>query len=170
MLTDSIKEAASIAAAGMVNWYAGGVEGQIVSQIPGLLPQPYYWWEAGAMFGQMIEYRSYTGDESYDDIITEAMMWQASPTNDFMPTNQTATEGNDDQVFWAFAAMSAAETNFPDPAPHLLACFSRRTVSTSEDPPRHFLGEELACTTLRDRRVWLPRHSAIWILCPLTGN
>lgn len=32
-----------------------------------------------------------------------------------MPPNQTKTEGNDDQGFWALAVMSAAETNFPNP-------------------------------------------------------
>ncbi len=32
-----------------------------------------------------------------------------------MPPNQTKDEGNDDQVFWAFAAMSAAELKFPPP-------------------------------------------------------
>ena len=32
-----------------------------------------------------------------------------------MPPNQTKSEGNDDQVFWAFAALSAAELKFPPP-------------------------------------------------------
>lgn len=32
-----------------------------------------------------------------------------------MPKNQTRTEGNDDQGFWAMASMSAAENKFPDP-------------------------------------------------------
>lgn len=32
-----------------------------------------------------------------------------------MPANQTKDEGNDDQVFWAFTAMTAAELGFPDP-------------------------------------------------------
>lgn len=32
-----------------------------------------------------------------------------------MPPNQTKDLGNDDQVFWAFAAMAAAELNFPNP-------------------------------------------------------
>lgn len=32
-----------------------------------------------------------------------------------MPTNQTRTEGNDDQVFWAFAAITASELKFPPP-------------------------------------------------------
>jgi mannan endo-1,6-alpha-mannosidase len=35
-----------------------------------------------------------------------------------MPPNQTMTEGNDDQGFWAMAAMSAAECQFPDPPPN----------------------------------------------------
>jgi mannan endo-1,6-alpha-mannosidase len=32
-----------------------------------------------------------------------------------MPENVTKEEGNDDQAFWAFAAMSAAELKFPEP-------------------------------------------------------
>lgn len=32
-----------------------------------------------------------------------------------MPENQTQTEGNDDQVFWAFTAMDAAELNYVAP-------------------------------------------------------
>ena len=32
-----------------------------------------------------------------------------------MPNNQSKNEGNDDQVFWAFTMMSAAEYNFPAP-------------------------------------------------------
>jgi mannan endo-1,6-alpha-mannosidase len=34
-----------------------------------------------------------------------------------MPVNQTKNEGNDDQGFWAMAAMLAAETNFQNPPP-----------------------------------------------------
>jgi hypothetical protein len=32
-----------------------------------------------------------------------------------MPANQSKDEGNDDQLFWAFTVMSAAEYDFPDP-------------------------------------------------------
>jgi mannan endo-1,6-alpha-mannosidase len=42
---ESIKKAASTAAYGMMTYYHGNETGQI----PGLLPQPYYWWETGAM-------------------------------------------------------------------------------------------------------------------------
>ena len=45
----------------------------------------------------------------------QAMTHQAAPSKDFMPTNQSRTLGNDDQGFWALAAMSAAENVFPNP-------------------------------------------------------
>ena len=82
---------------------------------PGNLPPPYYWWEAGAMFNALIDYWFYTGDETWNNITMQGMVWQAGSTGTFMPANQTMTEGNDDQVFWGFAAMSAAERNFPNP-------------------------------------------------------
>jgi len=95
----------------MVKWYTGNHTGDV----PGNLPAPYYWWEAGAMFGSLIDYWYYTGDTTYNDITTQAMLFQAGPNDDYMPPNQTKTEGNDDQAFWAMAAMSAAEVKFPDP-------------------------------------------------------
>ena len=67
------------------------------------------------MFGAMIDYRYFTGDSSYNTVIEQAMLHQAGPDWDFMPPNQTRTEGNDDQGFWAMAAMSAAENNHPNP-------------------------------------------------------
>ncbi len=67
------------------------------------------------MFGSLIDYWYYTGDSTYNDLVTQGMLFQASPTNDFMPPNQTKDEGNDDQVFWGFAAMTAAEYKFPNP-------------------------------------------------------
>lgn len=63
----------------------------------------------------MIDYWFYTGDETYNDVTTQAMVHQAGEDNDYMPQNQTRTLGNDDQGFWAMAAMSAAENNFPNP-------------------------------------------------------
>lgn len=47
----------------------------------------------------------------------QAICWQAGTSGEFMPQNQTKDEGNDDQVFWAFAAMTAAELKFPQPQP-----------------------------------------------------
>ena len=85
VLVDSIKAAARNAAHGMVSFYNGNETGQI----PGLLPGPYYWWEAGAMFGILIEYWYLTGDDTYNDLVTQAMLFQVGPYNDYMPPNQT---------------------------------------------------------------------------------
>jgi mannan endo-1,6-alpha-mannosidase len=95
----------------MVEPYTGNLTGQI----PGILPAPYYWWEAGAWCGILIDYYYFTGDDTYNDIATQAMLFQAGPNNDYMPPNQTKDEGNDDQGFWGMAAMSAAEQKYPDP-------------------------------------------------------
>ncbi|KAK4569603.1 hypothetical protein LTR86_003366 [Recurvomyces mirabilis] len=108
---DSIKTAASTIAHGMMSYYTGNLTGGT----PGLLPAPYYWWEAGAMFGSLIDYWYYTGDSTYNDVVSQALLFQTGPDNDFMPPNQTKAEGNDDQGFWGMAAMSAAEVKFPNP-------------------------------------------------------
>ncbi|KAL7625152.1 hypothetical protein AAE478_004367 [Parahypoxylon ruwenzoriense] len=107
----SIKDAASTVAFGLLKYYTGNNTGDV----PGNLPDPYFWWEAGAMFGTIIDYWFYTGDETYNAVTTQAMLHQAGEDRDYMPQNQTRTLGNDDQGFWAMAAMSAAENNFPNP-------------------------------------------------------
>ncbi|KAH9826710.1 glycoside hydrolase family 76 protein [Teratosphaeria destructans] len=106
----SVKNAAAVLAHGMVVYYKGNLTGET----PGLLPLGYYWWEAGAFFGSLIDYWYYTGDTQYNEIVTQGMLFQVGD-NDFMPPNQTKTLGNDDQGFWGLAAMSAAEVNFPNP-------------------------------------------------------
>lgn len=87
-LTESIKKAASTVAYDMMSYYQGNLSGRP----EGLLPDPYYWWEAGAMFGQMIEYWFYTGDTTYNEVVTNGLLAQVGPQNDFMPPNQTKTE------------------------------------------------------------------------------
>jgi mannan endo-1,6-alpha-mannosidase len=104
----------------MVSFYSGNQSGQI----PGLLPPAdaknqngYYWWEAGAMFGALINYWYFTGDTTYNAITTQAILFQRGDDSDFKPQNQTKSLGNDDQAFWAMTALTAAEYKFPDP-PH----------------------------------------------------
>jgi mannan endo-1,6-alpha-mannosidase len=67
------------------------------------------------MFGTLIDYWFLTGDSTYNAVTTEAMLHQVGIDKDFMPDNQTKTEGNDDQGFWAMAAMTATENNFANP-------------------------------------------------------
>lgn len=65
--------------------------------------------------GQLINYWNLTGDTSYNDLVYQAMLFQVGDDNNYMPANQTKDLGNDDQVFWAFSAMDAAESNFRNP-------------------------------------------------------
>lgn len=110
-IADSLKNAAQTAATGMLQYYTGYKLGDV----PGNLPDPYYWWEAGAMFGALVEYWYYTGDSQWNDITTQALLHQTGSGNNFMPTNQSRTLGNDDQAFWGLSAMSAAEVRYPNP-------------------------------------------------------
>ncbi|EGS18119.1 mannan endo-1,6-alpha-mannosidase DCW1-like protein [Thermochaetoides thermophila DSM 1495] len=107
----SVKAAAKTIAFGMTEYYTGDNPGDV----PGNLPDPYFWWEAGAMFGMLVEYWALTKDDTYNVMTMQALLHQATENGDFMPPNQTRTLGNDDQGFWGMAAMSAAEYNFPNP-------------------------------------------------------
>ena len=114
---DSIKSTMSTLAYDMMTFYNGNTTGET----PGLLPGPcsstacYYWWEAGAMFGSLINYWQYSGDTSYNSVVSQALQFQVGPDQNFNPPNQSKNMGIDDQVFWAFSAMDAAEANFPNP-------------------------------------------------------
>lgn len=111
--TSSIKSIAKDIAADLVSMYHGHEPGGT----PGLLPEPYYWWYTGAMMGTLIDYWAYTGDDEYVALTKQALLFQVGDHDDYMPLNQTRTEGNDDQGFWGLSVMSAAEFNFPHPEP-----------------------------------------------------
>ncbi|KAG6013303.1 hypothetical protein E4U43_007371 [Claviceps pusilla] len=109
--SSSILSTAKQMAADLVTYYSGNKPGGT----PGLLPTPYYWWEAGAFLGSLIDYWYYTGDDQYNQLVKQGLLFQVGEDNDYMPRNQTLTEGNDDQGFWGLAVMTAAEYKFPDP-------------------------------------------------------
>lgn len=67
------------------------------------------------MFGTLIDYWANTGDTQYNNMITQALQFQVGPQQNYEPPNETLSLGNDDQAFWAMAALSAAENNFPNP-------------------------------------------------------
>ncbi|KAJ9603578.1 hypothetical protein H2200_011764 [Cladophialophora chaetospira] len=128
---NSVKTAASTIAADMTSYYTGNQPGQVPGLLPGGLacdpnnPAIYCWWEAGAMFGSLINYWQYTNDSQYNPVIQQAMQFQRGPDSNFNPPNQSKSMGIDDQAFWAFTAMDAVEANFPesteDDAPSWLA-------------------------------------------------
>ncbi|KAK3389814.1 glycosyl hydrolase family 76-domain-containing protein [Podospora didyma] len=137
----SIKAAARDVAEDLLTYYHGDEPGQI----PGILPGPppagdYYWWEGGALWGTMIDYWHSTGDDTYNDITTEAMLWQTGPpVNAYMPINWTISLGNDDQGFWGMSAMLAAECNFPNPPPDKPQWLelAQAVFNTQASPERH---------------------------------
>lgn len=111
--SSSVQSVAKTLAAGTMAYYPGNKD-----KFADLAP-PYYWWECGAMFGAMLDYSHYVGDHSYDPVISTALLAQTGPNFDYMLPSHFGQEGNDDQAFWGFAVMAAAERNFPQPNPDI---------------------------------------------------
>ena len=112
-LPASVKNAASTIAYGLMKYYTGNITN--TESTVGVLPGPYYWWEAGAMWGALLDYYHYTNDTSYNNVTTQALLSQVGPLFDYMVPLHQKDEGNDDQAFWGFATMSAAEKDYPQP-------------------------------------------------------
>jgi mannan endo-1,6-alpha-mannosidase len=112
-----LNEASSVAGV------ARTIAADVMSYYPGTatafadVPAPYYWWEVGGMFGSMLDYSHYTKDTTYDKTIATALLAQAGEDHDYMLAKHFGDEGNDDQAFWGFVVMAAAERNFPQPDP-----------------------------------------------------
>lgn len=81
---DSVRAAAKDVAQVLWSMYATP-DNKVVSGITGLLTYPpYYWWQAGAMFGQLIDYWYYTNDSSYNNMIRDGLIHQAGEQWDFV--------------------------------------------------------------------------------------
>lgn len=78
--------------------------------IPGYISEK--WWEGGALFQTMIEYWYVTVDTSNNPAVSQGMYWQRGDNN-YFPANYSAYLGNDDQMAWGLAAMTAAELGYP---------------------------------------------------------
>lgn len=109
--TDSVNSALALIAKGLMDYYWGYQYGGTV----GMFTSPYYWWEAGAAWNSILDFWYYTGNDTYNDILYESLQYQVGDNKDYMPSNQTTTEGNDDQGFWGITVMAAAEKNFTNP-------------------------------------------------------
>ena len=48
------------------------------------------------MFGALVDYWAFTDDTTYNNETYQAMQHQMGDDDDYMPENQTLTEGNDD--------------------------------------------------------------------------
>lgn len=80
----------------------------------GMFSPPYYWWHAGEVFGGWVDYWYFCqqNNETFTNLLSDAMYHQRGANNDYMPSNQSMTEGNDDQGVWGMAIMQAVERNF----------------------------------------------------------
>ncbi|ODV96192.1 hypothetical protein PACTADRAFT_41073 [Pachysolen tannophilus NRRL Y-2460] len=108
---DSICYAVSLVADGIMDYYEGTQYGGTI----GIFQEPYYWWEAGEAWGGMIDMWYLCGNDTYEDTIKAALIAQTGSDYDYVPSNQSMTEGNDDQAFWGLAVMQATERNLSDP-------------------------------------------------------
>ncbi|CCF56646.1 hypothetical protein KAFR_0B03490 [Kazachstania africana CBS 2517] len=107
----SICDATALIQDGMLDYYEGIRYGGTV----GMFQSPYYWWEAGEAFGGMLENWFLCENDTFKEIIYDAILAQTGSDYDFMPENQTMVEGNDDQCVWGLTIMDAVERNFTDP-------------------------------------------------------
>ncbi|KAJ5502579.1 Six-hairpin glycosidase [Penicillium fimorum] len=103
----SLKSAAKTVATRMMKFY----DTRESKNIPGKLDGT--WWEGGSMFMTLILYWFVTGDNQFNAAIQEGMYFQKGDDN-FFPSNYSQYLGNDDQVFWGLAAITAAEFNYPE--------------------------------------------------------
>ncbi|EXJ60296.1 hypothetical protein A1O7_04448 [Cladophialophora yegresii CBS 114405] len=114
--TESILAAAALGAHKVIDLYSGNQTGGTLGKWP--FP-PYYWWESGGAWGGLMEYWHYTGDDTFNDVMQKALIAQLGPKDDFNVPAEAFDTGNDDQAFWVFVAMAAAEYSFPQlPAPN----------------------------------------------------
>ncbi|KAL2828316.1 glycosyl hydrolase family 76-domain-containing protein [Aspergillus pseudoustus] len=105
---DSLKQAGKTIAAPMWEFYLQNqTEG-----IPGKLTDT--WYVAGAMFMTLIQYWQVSGDNQYNSVVSHDMMFQAGRNYDYFDSNYSQWLGNDDQMFWGLAAITASETGFPE--------------------------------------------------------
>ncbi|OHE92567.1 hypothetical protein CORC01_12146 [Colletotrichum orchidophilum] len=113
---NSIKESSRSLAKDLMTFYKGDEPGNT----PGILSwssedkNGYWWYLSGSFFATYLDYWHLTGDDSYAATISKALQFQVGPNNDYMPPNQTANLGNEDQCFWGTAALLAAEYGFPE--------------------------------------------------------
>ncbi|AMD20241.1 HDL503Cp [Eremothecium sinecaudum] len=107
---ESICAATDIIQNDIMDYYWGSEYGGVV----GMFVYPYYWWEAGLVFGGMLENWYLCDNTKYEQLLHDCLIAQSGTNYDFIPSNQSLTEGNDDQGIWGLFVMDVVERNFPD--------------------------------------------------------
>ncbi|KAJ5148182.1 hypothetical protein N7526_001534 [Penicillium atrosanguineum] len=103
---ESIKDAGSTATYNMMTWYKeNGTDN------PGFISRS--WWEGAALFLACLNYWHATNDTTYNEDVSVGLQHQGGSGGDYMPSWAIGV-GNDDQMFWGLAAITAAEYNLPN--------------------------------------------------------
>lgn len=79
----SVQSVSAQYAYGLMSYYKNNATNLPKEEI-GFFPKPHYWWEAGAVWGGMIEYTKFTGDESYVKTVQQALTANYGPNNDIL--------------------------------------------------------------------------------------
>lgn len=124
----SICDAAKWIVEGQINYYEGLKYGGTV----GMFLAPYYWWHAGEAFGGWVDYWYFCAqdNETFTNLLFDAMYHQRGDDFAYMPNNQSMTEGNDDQGVWGMAIIQAVERNFTNPDDHSWLFMSQAIFNT----------------------------------------
>jgi mannan endo-1,6-alpha-mannosidase len=80
----SLSISGNTAISGTASTLASNLMGYYNPANVGVLPAPYYWWEAAGLWGAMLDYWHYTGDAQYNDQVAQAIISQAGSRDDFM--------------------------------------------------------------------------------------
>ncbi|QFZ25251.1 putative 6-D-mannanase [Clavispora lusitaniae] len=130
-LEDSICEAAWEVIVGELNYYEGTKYGGTV----GMFSPPYYWWNAGEVFGGWVDYWAFCAqdNDTFTELLSNAMYHQAGDDFNYMPSNQSMTEGNDDQGVWAMAIIQAVERNFTNTGDHTWLYMTQAIFNTMKN-------------------------------------
>lgn len=105
MQAESIKNVAATVAFNTMSTYTSNITGHIPGKLDGT------WWQGAALFQTMIQYWYFTGDASNNQAVSQGMYWQRGDNN-YFPANYSQYLGNDDQMAWGLAAMTAAELEY----------------------------------------------------------
>ena len=85
-VADSIKNASANVAKELWSYYAvpEGNGWHINGGYPGIIWEPYFWWQCGGMFGTLLDYWRYTGDSQYNDMVREGLIHQMGENLDLV--------------------------------------------------------------------------------------
>lgn len=84
--------------------------------------------------GGLLDYYTFCDNDNktLKSLIYDGMYHQAGESFNYIPSNQSMVEGNDDQGVWGLAVMEAVERNFTDPEDHSWLSMTQAIFNTMD--------------------------------------